>query len=615
MSSVSGRRPDAAGALQCRDVLWPRPVPLIGDQTSAETRAAAPDAWAFSGPERKALYDVIGARRDIRRFRAEPVPDTTLNAVLSAAHAAPSVGHSQPWRFLVVRDPATRERAALMADRERLAQADRLTPDSARRLLDLQLEGIRDAPLGVVVCCDRRTDAAGVLGRATFPDADLWSCACAIQNLWLAARAEGLGVGWVTLFQPADLAALLHLPDGVVTLGWLCLGWPDERPPAPGLERAGWSKRAPLEDVILAERWPEDDGRMAPEPPRSHLRAPDQHAVVAARDAADRLLTPPGSLGVLDRAVDRVVALGPPAPRSGTLVLAGADHPVTAHQISAYTTGVTADVIAAAIAGQSVGAVAARTAQLKVCVVDAGVGGDPVRGALAFRPSGPRGDLVGADALTSHDVQVLLDAGRRLGSAIAADGLVALGEVGVGNTTVAAALAAALLELPAEQTVGLGAGADAAMLERKVAVVGAALHRARTTYRDQLALPAVALAALGGPEIAVLTGVTLGAAGAGAAVVLDGMATSVAALVATRLEPAVAAHLIAGQRSRERAHADVLLELGLEPLLDLRIRAGEGAGACMAARLLLGGISIRQETARTASTVESGDGSTPAGSG
>jgi nicotinate-nucleotide--dimethylbenzimidazole phosphoribosyltransferase len=196
-------------------------------------------------------------------------------------------------------------------------------------------------------------------------------------------------------------------------------------------------------------------------------------------------------------------------------------------------------------------------------------------------------------------VQALLEVGRRLGAARAAGGLVALGEVGVGNTTVAAALAAALLDLPAEQTVGLGAGADAAMLERKTAVVSAALRRARTAYGARIAEPTAALAALGGPEIAVLAGVTVGAAAAGAAVVLDGLATSVAALVAVRLEPAVAVHLVAGQRSREGAHADVLAQLGLEPLLDLRIRAGEGAGACLAAGLLLSGLQIRQATART----------------
>jgi nicotinate-nucleotide--dimethylbenzimidazole phosphoribosyltransferase len=138
----------------------------------------------------------------VRRFRPDPVPPEVLERVLAAGHAAPSVGHSQPWRFLVLDDQELRTRAARLADRERLAQAAQLEPEAARRLLDLQLEGIREAPLGVVVACDRRAPAAGVLGRATFPDADLWSCACAIQNLWLAARAEGLGLGWVTLFRP-----------------------------------------------------------------------------------------------------------------------------------------------------------------------------------------------------------------------------------------------------------------------------------------------------------------------------------------------------------------------------------------------------------------------------
>ncbi len=189
-------------------------------------------AWALPAATRDALHEVIGARRDIRRFRPDAVPADVLERVLRAGHAAPSVGHSQPWRFLVVDDAELRTRAAVLADGERLAQASQLDGDSARRLLDLQLEGIREAPLGVVVCCDRRTAAAGVLGRATFPDADVWSCACAVQNVWLAARAEGLGLGWVTLFRPQDLAGLLGLPDGVVTLGWLCLGWPDERPRA-----------------------------------------------------------------------------------------------------------------------------------------------------------------------------------------------------------------------------------------------------------------------------------------------------------------------------------------------------------------------------------------------
>jgi nicotinate-nucleotide--dimethylbenzimidazole phosphoribosyltransferase len=580
--------------------MWPRPVPLVGDASAARERAHDPAGWAFPVEQRDALMAVLAARRDVRRFRPDDVEPEVLARVLGAAHLAPSVGHSQPWRFVVVREAETRERAALLADRARLAQAEQMDPDAARRLLDLQLEGIREAPAGVVVCCDRRVPAPGVLGRATFPDADLWSCACAIQNLWLAARAEGLGVGWVTLFEPEDLAGLLHLPDGVVTLGWLCLGWPDERPPEPGLVRAGWSERVPLDDVVFSERWPRP-GQPQPASPPSRLRAPDQSSVVTVRDRADELLGPPGSLGVLDRAVDRVLALTDRRPGGGALVLVGADHPVTRHGVSAYPTTVTGDVLRAAVAGQAMGTVAAAAAGLTTTVVDAGVGDHLVAGAVDVRPHDLRGDLVTADALSEADVRRLLDAGVALGRRAAeSGGPVALGEVGIGNTTIAAALTAAVLDLDAADVVGLGAGADSAMLDRKRHVVTAARRRAERHHGRHLAEPLTVLRSLGGPELVVLCGVTLGAAEGGAAVVLDGLATGVAALVATRLEPGVAAHVVAGHRSREAAHPAVLRALGVEPLLDLRIRAGEGVAACLAVGLINDALTVRRETGRTA---------------
>ncbi|MEO6880587.1 MAG: nicotinate-nucleotide--dimethylbenzimidazole phosphoribosyltransferase, partial [Mycobacteriaceae bacterium] len=388
------------------------------------------------------------------------------------------------------------------------------------------------------------------------------------------ARAEGLGVGWVTLFDPDSLAALLQLPDGVVTLGWLCLGWPDERPPAPGLERAGWSQRLPLEQVVVRNRWPTADLASPP----SHLRGPAPAEVVAARDDADTLLTPLGSLGVLDRAVDRAVALGVGAGTPGMLVLAVGRHPVASLGVSAFAPSVTDDVLSASRAGRSLGAVAAAAAGLELLTVDTG---------------SAVGDLETTDPLDPDAVDRLMAEGEALGSR---GGLVALGEVGVGNTTVAAALAAATLDLAPERVVGLGAGSDAAIVERKVAVVRAALARWRSGGEES---PQGRLCALGGPELALLTGVVLGACRSGGLVVLDGLATSVAALLAVELAPGAAAHLVAGQRSREQAHPLVLDALGLEPLLDLRIRAGEGVGAALAAQLLRTGLRVRAEGART----------------
>ncbi len=550
-----------------------RPVPTIGDATSAAERAQAPDAWAMPD-DLASLERVVGARRDIRRYRPDPVPDDVLTAVLTAGHRGPSVGHSQPWRFVVVTEAQTRDTAALMADRCRLRQAAGMAEESARGLLDLRLEGIREAPVGIVVACDRRTPAAGVLGRATFPDADLWSCAAAIENMWLTARAHGLGLGWVTLFEPAELKQLLGLPDGVETLGWLCLGWPDERPPEPGLERAGWSRRLPLEQVVMRERWSERDA------PTSHLRAPDQAHVVGARDRSDDLLTVPGSLGVLDSVLDRVTAL-PAVDGGGTLVVAVADHAVTAYGVTAFDPTVTADVARATREGTSMGAVAAAAAGLDVELIDAGIGCS-------------RGDLVTSDALDETTYAALLALGRERGRALPTSGPVALGEVGVGNTTVAAAVAAALLGLPAVEVVGRGSSADSEMIERKRDVVARALARVGAS-----ADPHDLLRRLGGGELAVLTGLVLGVAEAGGVVVLDGLATSVCALAAVRAEPAVAAHLVAGQRSREKAHAAVLHELGLEPLLDLRIRAGEGVGAALATGLVKDALAMRRGVART----------------
>jgi nicotinate-nucleotide--dimethylbenzimidazole phosphoribosyltransferase len=254
---------------------------------------------------------------------------------------------------------------------------------------------------------------------------------------------------------------------------------------------------------------------------------------------------------------------------------------VTAYGVSAFDPSVTAEVARATREGTSMGAVAARSAGLGVELIDAGI-------------ACSRGDLVTTDALDEPTYAALLAFGRERGAALAGAGIVALGEVGVGNTTVAAALTAALLDLPADEVVGRGSSADAAMAERKRDVVTRALRRVGPVSEHD------AMRRLGGGELAVLCGVVLGVAEAGGVVVLDGLATSVSALAATRLEPAVAAHLVAGQRSRERAHSLVLRELGLEPLLDLRIRAGEGVGGALATGLIRDGLALRNGVARTA---------------
>ena len=189
----------------------------------------------------------------------------------------------QPWRLIVIRGIAPRIAIRDTAARERLRQADRFD-ERARQFLDQKIEGIVEAPLGVCVCCHHGEPGEEILGRGTIPETDVYSTACAIQNLWLAARAEGLGVGWVSFYRLADLRAILGIPAGVDPIAYLCIGWPDERPVRPGLETSGWAARLPLERVVMAERWEERPARRTVR--RRLRRAADAPAPPAVRPTA-----------------------------------------------------------------------------------------------------------------------------------------------------------------------------------------------------------------------------------------------------------------------------------------------------------------------------------------
>lgn len=214
--------------------------------------AAAP----FSAADRAAVYRAIETRRDVRsQFTDRPIDDATLLRLLRASHHAPSVGLSQPWNFIVIRSDALR-REALSAFAKANAEALAMFPAERRPLYSaLKLEGIMTAPVNLCVTCDHSRGGPVVLGRTHQPQMAEYSTVCAVQNLMLAARAEGIGVGWVSIFHPADLQDMLGLPAHVSAVAWLCLGHVDALYPEPELQTRGWAARLPLEELIFAERW------------------------------------------------------------------------------------------------------------------------------------------------------------------------------------------------------------------------------------------------------------------------------------------------------------------------------------------------------------------------
>ena len=201
------------------------------------------------------VYEAIHGRRDVRRFRPDPVPDEVLIRILDAAHHAGSVGFMQPWNFLVVRSLEVCRKVLEVFERENARAADNYAGD--RRLLyeSLKLQGILDAPLNLAVTCERGRGGPHVLGRNTIVDTDVYSTCCAIQNLWLAARAEGVGVGWVSILDPAAIKCLLSIPEAVSLVGYLCVGYPIAFDDRPLLEKVGWADRLPLRALVFEDSW------------------------------------------------------------------------------------------------------------------------------------------------------------------------------------------------------------------------------------------------------------------------------------------------------------------------------------------------------------------------
>lgn len=202
------------------------------------------------------LYEVIRRRRDVRReFTGAPIPAEVLDRVLGAAHAAPSVGLTQPWDFILVDELQLRRQFQAHVAVEREAFADQLSDEQASTFARVKIEGILEATIGIVVTYDPNRGAPAVIGRHAIADAGLYSTCLAIQNLWLAATAEGLGVGWVSFYREGFLSRLLGIPRPMRPIAWLCLGPVSHLETVPDLERIGWRQRRPLADAVHRNRF------------------------------------------------------------------------------------------------------------------------------------------------------------------------------------------------------------------------------------------------------------------------------------------------------------------------------------------------------------------------
>jgi len=564
-----------------------------GDNGAA---GAGQRAAAYPDEQREAVYRVIGERRDVRQgFLPDPVPDAVLRRVLAAAHQAPSVGFSQPWDFIVITDRERRERVAALAGRNRDAYAAGLPGGRSRAFDRLKVESILDTPVNIAVTCDPTRGGRHTLGRHSQPQTAAFSSVLAVSNLWLAARAEGLGVGWVSFFDERDLAAELGLPAPLEVVAYLCVGYVREFGGQPELEISGWARRRPAGWAVHAGEYGHRGmpGEKTVDPLAevvAAIRPPDADAMAAARERQDRMTKPRGSLGVLEDVSVRLAGLAgdcpPPVPEPAAVAVFAGDHGVHAQGVSPWPQEVTAQMVANFLAGGAVVNAFAAQAGAEVVVVDAGVAADlePAQGLLPRKVARGTADFTRGPAMTREQALAAVTVGIEVARDLVAAGNRCLitGDMGIANTTASAALICAFTGTDPAAVTGPGAGADADGQARKRAAIrqGLALHQ------PDPADPIGVIAALGGLEHAALAGFILAGAALRVPVILDGVIAGAAALAAAAIAPDAIGACLAGHRSTEPGHTATLGHLGLRPLVELDLRLGEGTGALLALPLV-----------------------------
>ncbi|MFD9127829.1 nicotinate-nucleotide--dimethylbenzimidazole phosphoribosyltransferase [Kitasatospora sp. NPDC059571] len=565
----------------------------------AERPPAAP---GFDEAGRDAVHQVIRSRRDVRNgFRPDAIPHEVLLRVLEAAHTAPSVGYSQPWDFVVIRSRKTRRKMHELAQRQRDAYADSLPKGRAKQFKEIKIEAILDTPVNIVVTADRTRGGRHTLGRHTQPQMAPYSAALAVENLWLAARAEGLGVGWVSFFDEEEMVRELGLPEHLEVVAYLCVGYVDAFPEEPELQQQGWAKKRPLSWVVHEEQY---GNRALPgEEPHSLLadtlrgiRPLDAKSLGDAWDRQKRMTKPAGSLGVLEIIAAQLCGLArkcpPPIPEPGCVAIFAGDHGVHAQGVTPWPQEVTGQMVANFLAGGAVVNSFAAQVGAEVCVVDVGVKAELPDAIQQGRTTGllPRKVKAGTDdmtqgpAMTREEAVQAIEVGIETARDLVAAGnkVLITGDMGIANTTASAALISVFTGLDPAEVTGRGTGIDDATHARKVEVIRTAL----ALHRPDPADPIGVLSAVGGLEHAAIAGFLLGAASLRTPVILDGVIAGSAALAAKAIAPEALAACIAGHRSAEPGHQAALGKLGLRPLIDLDLRLGEGTGALLALPLV-----------------------------
>jgi nicotinate-nucleotide--dimethylbenzimidazole phosphoribosyltransferase len=544
------------------------------------------------------LEELLKSRRDTRHFKTDNVPDEVIEKALAAGHMAPSVGLTDATRYYIIRDTGVKRAIKDMFDEYNSKAFDQIELQPQKTLYStLKLEGIVDAPVGLLVCYDRSVLNNFTIGTIASNDTIKFSAVCAVQNIWLSLTEQGFSMGWVSILNYHKFKKLLDLPEEIEPLGYFCVGKPaTDYDQQPMLQQLGWKNKSPKPHVTQISSVNEYT------PPvyagnNSNNQIKELSAILQKR--IDEKTKPVGSLGLLESLAKQAgVVFGTLAPQiiKPHIVVFAADHGIAQHGVSNYPAEVTRQMVNNFLAGGAAINVFCKQHDIALKIVDAGVNYDFPSNQNIINNKIAKGtaSFINGPAMGSYELQLCFEKGAEVVNLIHQTGCntIGFGEMGIGNTSSASVLMSMLCNIPLIDCIGKGTGVDNEKLKHKISV----LQQAVANYIGQADILSY-MAYFGGFEIMQITGAILEAKNKKMLILIDGFIVTVAFLCAFLIDPSVKENAVFCHESGEKGHKLLLRWLNAEALLHLQMRLGEGSGCAVAFPLIKSAVRFLNDMA------------------
>ena len=547
----------------------------------------------------KTLDEIIKSRRDTRHFTSDSVPDAVIEKALQAGHWAPSVGLTEATKYYLIHS-AEIKKAVKNLFLEYDQKAAKSTDDELQKAQyqALKLEAIEEAPLGLVIAYDRSVLNHFTIGTVGSNEAIKFSAVCAAQNIWLSLTEQGYSMGWVSILNYYQFKKILGLPEHIEPLGYFCVGKPaTDYDKQPMLQQLHWKQKSEAPCVTEIKALSLIDEKVKENNPI--LQKDSKFSTIVLQHKIDQKTKPTGSLGILEKLalqIGTAFQTLTPEIKQPHLVVFAADHGIAQYGVSAYPQDVTRQMITNFLEGGAAINVFCKQNKIALSIVDSGVNYDFPSNTKLISAKADKGthSFLSGSAMSKMQMEFCFAKGAEIVTNIAKQGsnCVGFGEMGIGNTATASVLMSVLCNFSIEDCVGRGTGVTDEKLEFKIDI----LRKAIENYKDSKDLESY-LTHFGGFEILQMAGGMLEAFQQNMIFLVDGFICSVAFLIAFKKNPEILKNAIFSHQSAEKAHKKLLDYLGVNAVLQLDLRLGEGTGCALVFPIVQSAVAFLNEMA------------------